>query len=576
MKLRHVIRFTLLMTTAGGLGLAAQQGTPRPNGQATALPPAPQMTVRSVTEQDLLSGLKDQTGWLTFSGEYNGQRHSPLTQLTPQNIAGLVPQWIFQTDIPGFPGRGIETTPLVVDGVMYVTGNNNQAWALDARTGVPIWQYRRTLPADFSAYVCCGPVNRGFGILGDRLFMGTLDAHLVALDRKTGSVIWDVAVGDITKANAITHAPLVVKGKVIVGVAGGDFSSRGFIDAYDAQTGERAWRFYTVPMPGEPGGNSWPNEEVALRGGGAVWNTGTYDPALNLVFFGTGNPNPDYYGDDREGDNLYTCALVALDADTGKLRWYYQFTPHDVHDWDSAHVPVLSDLTMGGQNRKVVMVANRNGFFYTLDRETGKLLVGKPFIDTNWARELDKAGRPIVLDNLGTAENCLPDNHGGTNFQPPSFDSSRRLFFVTAHETCAIWEPRKPTPPIKLGVRVPSGGRRLVEGRDQYAALRAIDPTTGEIRWEHKYRPYPSTVSLDLCGGILSTGSGLVFTGDNDGFFHAFDATTGKEFWRYQTGAPIWGSAPISYMLDGRQWVVTTSGLSLVAFALPARSGPSR
>jgi alcohol dehydrogenase (cytochrome c) len=222
------------------------------------------------------------------------------------------------------------------------------------------------------------------------------------------------------------------------------------------------------------------------------------------------------------------------------------------------------------------MVANRNGFFYTIDRETGKLLVGKPFIDTNWAKEIDKAGRPIVLDDLGTPEHCLPDNHGGTNFQPPSFDPSRRLFFVTAHETCAVWEPKQPTSPIKMGVRVPSGGRRLVEGRDQYAALRAIDPTTGEIRWEHKYRPYPSTVSLDLCGGILSTGSGLVFTGDNDGFFHAFDATTGKEFWRYQTGAPIWGSAPISYVLDGRQWVVTTSGLSLVAFALPASSGPSR
>ncbi|PYR27614.1 MAG: hypothetical protein DMF92_15975 [Acidobacteria bacterium] len=322
MKLRHVIRFTLLMTIACGLGLAAQQGTSQQNGQPTLLPPAPRMSTRAITEQDLLAGLKDQTRWLTFSGEYNGQRHSPLTQLTPQNIGGLVPQWIFQTDIAGFPGRGIETTPLVIDGVMYVTGNNNQAWALDARTGVPIWRYRRTLPANFSAYVCCGPVNRGFGVLGDRLFMGTLDSHLVALDRKTGAVIWDVAVGDITKANAITHAPLVLKGQVIVGVAGGDFSSRGFVDAYDAQTGERAWRFYTVPVPGEPGGNSWPNQEVALRGGGAVWNSGSYDPALNLVFFGTGNPNPDYYGDDREGDNLYTCSLVALDADSGKLRWH--------------------------------------------------------------------------------------------------------------------------------------------------------------------------------------------------------------------------------------------------------------
>src|SRR5438552_4167234 len=560
MIIRRIFSITVLTFTLGVLAPAAQQ--------QTAQPP--------ITGQDLLQGLKNPSRWLTFSGDYSGQRHSPLRHLSPPNVAGLVPQWVFQTDVPGLPGRGLENTPLVVDGILYVTGNNNQAWAIDGRTGRPMWSYRRRLPANFSASVCCGPVNRGFGILGDRLYMGTLDAHLVALDRKTGEVLWDVVVGDLKNANAITAAPLVVKDKVIIGVAGGDFSSRGYIDAYDAHSGKRVWRFNTIPSPGEPGSESWPNAEVAARGGGAVWVTGSYDPALNLVYYGTGNPNPDYYGDDRDGDNLYTCSLVALDADTGKLRWHYQFTPHDLHDWDSAHVPVLADLTLDGRPRKVIMVANRNGFFYTIDRETGQLLVGKPFIDTNWAREIDKAGRPIVLDNLGTPEHCLPDNHGGTNFQPPSFDPSRRLFFVTAHETCAIWEPKQPTPPIKMGVRVPSGGRRLVEGRDQYAALRAIDPTTGEIRWEHKYRPYPSTVSLDLCGGILSTESGLVFTGDNDGFFHAFDATTGKEFWRYQTGAPIWGSAPISYVLDGRQWVVTTSGLSLVAFALPAPSGPSR
>jgi alcohol dehydrogenase (cytochrome c) len=357
-------------------------------------------------------------------------------------------------------------------------------------------------------------------------------------------------------------------------VAGGDFSSRGFIDAYDAQTGKQAWRFYTVPLPGERGGDSWPNADVALRGGGAPWVTGSYDPALNLLYFGTGNPNPDYYGDDRDGDNLYTCSLVALDADTGELRWHYQFTPHDTHDWDSAHVPVLADLRIAGQPRQVVMVANRNSFFYTLDRVTGELLVGKPFTDnTNWAKEIGRDGKPIVLDNLGTPEKCLQDNHGGTNYQPPSFDPARGLFFVTAHETCAVWEPRKPTLPIKMGARVPSGGRRLVEGHEQHAALRAIDPTTGERRWEHRYRSYGSTVSLDLCGGILSTESGLVFTGDNDGFFQAFEATTGRQLWRFPTGAPIWGAAPITYEFDGRQWVVTTSGLSLIAFALP---GPPR
>jgi alcohol dehydrogenase (cytochrome c) len=458
--------------------------------QAQDAAPAP------ITDQDLLGGLKNPSRWLTFSGDYTGQRHSPLTQLTPQNVAGLVPQWIFQTDIPGLPGRGIENTPIVVDGTLYVTGNNNEAWALDARTGRPIWSYRRRLPPDFIASICCGPVNRGFGILGDRLFMGTLDAHLVALDRKTGAVIWDVAVGDLKKANAITAAPLVVKGKVIIGVAGGDFSSRGYIDAYDAQTGELAWHFNTIPMPGEPGSDSWPNADVAARGGGAVWVTGSYDPTLNLAYYGTGNPNPDYYGDDREGDNLYTCSLVALDVDTGKLKWHYQFTPHDVHDWDSAHVPVQADLKIDGQAHKVIMVANRNGFFYTLDRETGKLLVAKPFIDgSNWAKEIGKDGRPVVLDNIGTEEKCLPDNHGGTDFQPPAFDPDLGLFFVTAHETCAVWQGVKPTEPIGMGVRVPSGGRSLVEGHDQFSALRAIDPTTGERRWEHRYRAYPSTVS---------------------------------------------------------------------------------
>ena len=557
MRLRHPAFAAAAAIALGGaadFSLRAQQ------------PPAPS----AITAQDLRDGLKNPARWLTFSGDYTGQRHSPLKQLTPQNVSGLVPQWMFQTDIPGFPGRGLETSPLVVDGVLYVTGNNNQAFAIDGRTGRPIWTYRRTLPANFSASVCCGPVNRGFALLGDRLYMGTLDAHLVALDRRTGSVVWDVEVGDLKKANAITAAPLAVKGAVIIGVAGGDFSSRGFIDAYDAQTGARLWRFNTIPGAGEPGSESWPNAEAALRGGGAAWVTGSYDSVLNLVYYGTGNPNPDYYGDDRAGDNLYTCSLVALDADTGKLRWHFQFTPHDIHDWDSAHVPVQADITIAGQPRRVVMVANRNGFFYTLDRETGKLLVARPFIDTsNWAKEVGPDGRPIVLDNIGTPDKCLPDNHGGTNFQPPTFDPVRGLFFVTAHETCAVWEGRKPTPPIALGVRVPSGGRRLVEGREQWAALRAIDPATGARRWEHRYRSYPSTVSLDLTGGLMSTASGLVFTGDNDGFFYAFEAATGKELWKFQTGAPVWGSAPVTYMLDGRQWVLTTSGLTFVAFALP-------
>ena len=543
------------MTLLGCFSVLAQQGTPQP-----------------VTSQMLLDGLSDPTKWLMFGGSYASQRYSPLAQLTPQNVDRLAPRWLFQTMAPA-PGRGFETTPIVVNGIMYITGNNNHAWALDAKTGRPIWHYQRKLPDLLR--VCCGMVNRGFGILGDKLYMGTLDAHLVALDRNSGSVLWDAAVEEPKNGYSVTLAPLVVKNKVIVGVSGGDFATRGFIDAYDAQTGARVWRFYTVPGPGERGSESWPSTEVMQRGGGAVWTTGAYDPAINLVYYGTGNPNPDYWGDDRNGDNLYTCSLLALDADTGALKWYYQFTPHDIHDWDSTQVPVLGELTMAGQPRKVVMLANRNGFFYVLDRESGKLLLGKPFTGTKWAREIGPDGRPVVLNNAGTRENCLPDQRGGTNFMPPSFDPVRRLFYVTARETCVAWESIRP-PNITLGGPNQSGGaRRFEDGPLQYSALRAIDPTTGEVRWEHRFRSYPSTTTLDMSGGAMSTASGLVFSGDNDGYLYAFDSATGKELWRFQTGAPVWGIAPITYMLDGLQWVVIPSGVTLTAFALtgdPARS----
>ena len=542
--MHRTLRFTVLLTTAASLALAQSP----------------------VTSQMLLDGLKDPTKWLMFGGDYTSQRHSPLTQVTPQNVDRLTPRWMFQTQTSA-PGRGFETTPVVLDGVMYITGNNNHAWALDARTGMPIWHYQRSLPEVLR--VCCGMVNRGPAILGDKLYMGTLDAHLVALDRKTGKVLWDATVEEPKNGYSVTLAPMVIKNKVIVGVAGGDYASRGFIDAYDAETGARAWRFYTVPGAGEKGAETWPNVEVAQRGGGGVWTTGAYDPALNLVYYGTGNPNPDYWGDDRNGDNLYTCSLVALDADTGTLKWYYQFTPHDVHDWDATQVPVLGDVAIAGQTRKVVMFANRNGFFYVLDRENGKLLLGKPFTGTKWAREIGPDGRPMVLENVGTRERCLPDQRGGTNFMPPSFDPGRRIFFVTARETCVTWEYTKPTT-ITLGDRVPSGGaHHFDDGPQQYSALRAIDPATGEMRWEHRFRNYPSTVNLDLSGGAMSTASGIVFSGDNDGYLYAFESASGKELWRFQTGAPIWGVPPITYMLDGIQWVVVPSGVTVTAFALP-------
>ena len=507
-----------------------------------------------VTFQDLLQGYRNPARWLTFSGDYSGQRHSPLKQITPENAHRLTAQWAFQTGI--IPRRGFEGTPLAADGVVYLTGPFNNAWALDARTGRPFWRYRRDLPTDLT-YGNVSPVNRGFGLLGDRLFMLTLDAHLVALDAKTGTLLWDSVLADYKIGYAATGAPLVVKDKVIVGISGGDFPTRGFIDAYNPKTGARLWRFYTVPGPGEPGSETWPAADVMARGGGATWVTGSYDPELNLIYWGTGNPNPLYYGEDRKGTNLYTASIVALDPDTGTLKWTFQFSPHDTHDWDSTHVPVLAEIPIGGQPRKVVMVANRNGFFYVFDRATGQLLVGKPFSDTTWARELGPDGHPIVLND--GSKGCLPDQWGSTNYMPPSFDPALRLFFVTVRETCAVYHPVKEA--IVPG-RISNSGTVQRDAEHSYGVLRAIDPTTVERKWEFKYLS-------PTMAGVMSTASGVVFAGDNEGNFMAFEARTGKNLWYYPTGSPLWGAAPMTYMVDGRQQVIIGSGTTVTAFAVP-------
>jgi len=510
-----------------------------------------------VTYEDLLRGLSDPSRWLTYSGDYTGQRHSPLREITPANVHRLVPQWTFQTGTLA-RGRGFETTPLVLDGVLYVTGPNHYAWALDARTGRPFWEYRREVPGDLT-YGASAPVNRGFGILGDRLFMVTLDAYLIALDRRTGGVLWETELADYRVGYAATLAPLVVEDKVIVGISGGEYATRGFLDAYDPDTGERVWRFYTIPGRGEPGSHTWPNADVMARGGGATWMTGSYDAGLDLIYWGIGNPNPDYYGADRQGDNLFTNSLVAVEAKTGTLRWYYQFTPHDTHDWDSNHVPVLADLTIAGAPRQVVMVANRNGFFYVLDRTDGELLLGEPFTETTWAREIGSDGRPVVLNEDGSS-GCLPDQWGGTNFNPPSFDPALKFFFVTARETCAAF--LADAPEFVPGQQTTGGVVWIDRDHPAYGALRAIDATTGERRWEFRY-------TTPTMAGVMSTASGLVFAGDHEGNFMAFDARTGENLWHYQTGASIWGAAAMTHMLDGRQHVLIPSGGTLVAFALP-------
>ena len=536
-------RLVLLLLAAGGVSLAGQQ----------AQPPGP------VTNQELIDGLKaDGSSWLTFGGNYANHRFSPLAQITPENVAKLQPVWTFQTGTLG----NFETTTLVRDNVLYVTGPQNVAWAVDARSGRQIWRYRRELPENLTA--CCGLVNRGFAALGDRLFMTTLDAHLLALDMKTGNVLWDATLGDYKTGYASTLAPLVVKDKVIVGVAGGEYGIRGFIDAYDAQTGKQAWRFYTIPGPGEPGFSSWAGESWKI-GGTGVWVTGAYDPEQNAVFFGTGNPGPDYHSGSREGDNLYSCSLVVLDADTGKLKWHYQFTPHDVHDYDSTEVPILADLTINGQPRKTVMFANRNGFYYTLDRVTGRVIVAKPFVQTTWAKSIDPQGRPMLEaghtpDEKG--ERTCPDLTGGTNFWPPSYDPRSRLFYVNAREACATFYGYKPE--YVAGQRFTGGAQQLVQNRDEkpFGALRALDPTTGERKWEF-LMPTPSR------SGILTTASNLLFSGDGDGNLLALDSRTGKLLWRYQLGSNLHGTSPVTYMLDGRQHLLVPAGTTLTDWTLP-------
>jgi len=519
------------------------------------------------TYQDIRDGFKDTSRWLTYSGDYTGQRHSPLTQITPANVDKLTEQWAFNAE--GMSrGRGFEATPLLMDGVLYITGTNNWAWAIDARTGRAIWQYKRALPTGLT-YGGGNIVNRGFGLLGNSLFMATLDAHIIALDRMTGAILWDTTLADFKQGHAATLAPLVVRDKVIVGNSGGDEPTRGFIDAYDAKTGARVWRFNTIPAPGEPGGDTWPIPEVVPRGGGAAWVTGSYDPDLNLLYWGTGNPNPDYYDADRKGDNLYTASLVALDADSGKLKWHFQFTPQDNHDWDANQIPVLADITINGRARKVVMVASRNGFFYIFDRATGERLLSKVFTNTTWAREIGPDGRPIVLHTgmilPGESEvttTCIPDNYGGTNFSPPSYDAARQLFFAMTRETCAIYLPVKQEP---VPGRLYNGGtvKRVSTPDTEYSSVRAIDVTTGNVKWEFK-------VGAPSMAGITTTASGLVFAGSQEGNFNALDAATGRKLWSTNTGANIYGAAATTYMLDGRQFVLIPSGTRLIAFALPA------
>ena len=447
--------------------------------------------------------------------------------------------------------------------MLYVTGPLNHAWAIDARSGRQIWHYQRQLPQGLK--VCCGMVNRGFAVYGDRLFMGTLDAHFVALEMKTGKVIYDVEMADAKDGFASTGAPLVVNGKVIAGVAGGEFANRGFLDAYDPATGERVWRFYTIPAPGEPGSDSWKGE-IWQRGGGPTWLTGTYDPQLNLLYWGVGNPNPDWDGESRPGDNLYTGSLVALDPDTGKLKWHYQYTPHDTHDWDANEVPVLADIAVNGRPRKVVMMANRNGFFYVNDRITGEFISGET-VRADDVVERDRAGR-AARDESGAASrrkpapSRAPDWYGGTNFMSPSFDAKRGLFFVTARETCMRYIRRPLTPNAALGALTLGGNANLVRSPSSRPArcarsTRRRASASGRSRTVMPAGPAFSRPPAASSSAAITKARSSRPT-----------RRRGRSCSSFRPGAQIF-APPTSYMLDGRQYVVIPSGTTMTAFTLP-------
>jgi alcohol dehydrogenase (cytochrome c) len=492
--------------------------------------------------------------WLTYSGNYSSHRHSPLDRIHTGNVQKLRPLWVYQTSAAAV----LETTPLVVDGIMYLTEPPSNVTALDTRTGRPLWRYQRAVPKDVR--VCCGQVNRGVALLDEWVFVGTVDAHLIALDAKTGVLRWDATVADYKTGHAITVAPLAVKDKVIVGIAGGEFGVRGFIDAYDAKTGKQAWRFWTIPGPGEPGHETWAGESWKT-GSATTWVPGSYDPELNLLYWGTGNPGPDWNDESRAGDNLYSDCLLALDPDTGKLKWHFQFTPHDMHDWDSTEIPVLASADIRGSLRKVVLFANRNAFYYVLDRTTGEFLHGNAYANQNWAKGLDDRGKPVRLPGMGpSAEGTkvYPGAAGASNWYSPSYNPETGLLYVAVREAGGIYY--KGEAEYKAGNLFNGGGFRDIPGDRGHGVIRAFRPASGELQWEYKIFSAP-------WAGVLSTAGGLVFAGTNEGDFLALDAATGKSLWRFQTGGPIQAN-PMSYLSDGQQHVAIAAGNAIFAFAV--------
>jgi PQQ-dependent dehydrogenase (methanol/ethanol family) len=497
--------------------------------------------------------------WPTYDGNESGNRFSPLSQIDTGNVERLAPKWMFT--LPGAP-RALEVTPVVVDGVMFVT-SVNEAYALDARNGREIWHYGRPRSQGLAGDAASG-INRGVAVLGDRVFMVTDNAHLLALHRLTGQLLWDAEMADSRQNYGSTSAPLVVNDLVVAGVSGGDEGIRGFLDAYQAATGEHVWRFWTIPAPGEPGSETWSGRALE-HGCGSTWFTGTYDPETKLLYWPTGNPCPDYNGDERKGDNLYTASVVALAPDTGKLKWYYQFTPHDLHDWDATETPMLVDAQFHGQPRKLLLQGNRNGFFYVLDRVTGKVLLAEPFVKKlTWASGIGPDGRPKLLPgNEPTVEGQLvcPAVAGAANWPSSAYNPATGLFYMFAEESCNVYSKNDEW--WEAGKSFYGGGtRRAPGGTGGGKLLKAIDIQTGKAVWE-----IPDLGGGILGSGLMATRGGLIFYGDGYGALVAADARNGKVLWHFNTGAN-WKAGPMTYVVDRAQYIGVAAGSTIMAFSL--------
>jgi len=496
----------------------------------------------------------------TYHGQLSGNRFTGLAQIDKTNVARLAPRWTYS-----IPGQSrLQVTPVVVDGVMYVTGPN-ECHAIDAGNGRRLWDYRRPRTRGLAGDSASG-INRGVAVSGGRVFMVTDHAHVIALDRHTGALLWDTEMADWRQNYGATSAPLVVGGLVVSGVSGGDEGVRGFLAAFEQATGKEVWRFWTVPRRGEPGSETWQGRDID-HPCASTWLTGTYDPALDTLYWPTGNPCADYDGSERRGDNLYSDSILALDPRTGRLKWHFQYTPHDVWDWDSQQPPVLVDTEWQGRPRRLLLHANRNGFFYVLDRTDGTLLLAKPFVEKlTWAREIGPDGRPVLNPNqepIPDGRTVCPAVEGATNWFATSFHPSTGLYYVQALEKCTVYT--KTPDEWKAGESYYGGSTRDAEPGQK--VLRAIDIQTGKVAWE-----LPQVGPANSWGGTLATAGGLVFFGDDSGALAAVDAATGARRWHFQANA-LWKASPMTYMFDGRQHVAVAAGPTILSFALVDQAG---